>query len=102
MIARIWTARSTPALAPEYVAYFEQHVAPELRALKGYEGARVLVREADGEAHVMVVTWWASLDAIRAFAGDAIDTAVVHAAAAALLTDFDRGVMHYDVALTDG
>jgi len=101
VIARIWTARTTPALAPDYAAYFEQHVAPELRALAGYEGARVLVREAQGLAHVMVITWWASLDAIRAFAGDALETAVVHEAAQRLLTDFDRAVAHYTVAAAD-
>ncbi len=101
MIARIWTARSTPDLAPRYARYFEDHVAPELRAIAGYKGARVLIREAAGPAHVMVITWWTSLEAIRAFAGDAVTTAVVHAAAAELLTDFDREVVHYDVAVAD-
>jgi heme-degrading monooxygenase HmoA len=101
VIARIWTARSTPALAPQYIAYFEQHVVPELRAVAGYQGARVLVREADDQFHVMVLTWWTSFDAIRAFAGDALDTAVVHEAAARLLTDFDRQVIHCEVAVAD-
>jgi heme-degrading monooxygenase HmoA len=101
VIARIWTARSTPALAPAYVRHFEEQVAPELRALGGYAGARVLVRTDAGQAHVMVITWWQSLDAIRAFAGDALETAVVHDRAAKLLTDFDRRVVHYDVASTD-
>ena len=44
-----------------------------------------------------VITWWESLDAIRAFAGEAIENAVVHDSAARMLVDFDRGVEHHQV-----
>lgn len=101
MIARVWTARATRAGAPQYAAYFTAHVLPELGAIDGYKGAKVLTADRDGAVDVMVVTWWASLDAVRAFAGEAIDTAVVHPAAAALLTGFDRDVKHFTVDVDD-
>ena len=101
MIARTWTARATAAAAPRYVDYFNASVVPELRAIDGYEGAQVLVREQGQQHEVIVITWWTSFDAIRRFAGDAPEVAVVHAAAAALLSDFDRDVRHYAVKATD-
>jgi hypothetical protein len=48
------------------------------------------------------MTWWQSIDAIRAFAGEDVETAVVADAAAALFNDHDRRVRHYDVVMTDG
>jgi heme-degrading monooxygenase HmoA len=84
-----------------YVEYFHAHVLPELRAIDGYEGAQVLVGGDGPEDEIVVVTWWRSLDAVRAFAGEPLDVAVVHDGAAALLTSFDRRVTHYDVAVDD-
>jgi hypothetical protein len=50
---------------------------------------------------VIVVTFWRSLDSIRGFAGADLEGAVVTDGAAALLTQFDRRVRHYEVAMTD-
>jgi heme-degrading monooxygenase HmoA len=96
-IARIWKARAIPDNAPRYVAYFEAHVVPELKAITGYEGATVMVRAGD-VVEVTVVTRWESMKAVEAFAGDPVDAAVVHPAAAALLTDYDRHVVHCEIA----
>jgi heme-degrading monooxygenase HmoA len=49
-----------------------------------------------------VTTVWQSLQAIDAFAGSDRETAVVASDAAALLTDYDRRVRHYEVAQMDG
>ena len=46
---------------------------------------------------VLVITYWDSLDSIRSFAGNDIETAVVADKAAALLNDCDRRVRHYEV-----
>jgi len=100
MIARVWSARATRAGAPQYVDYFTTRVLPELGAIAGYQGAKVLTR-GDDEVEIVVITWWASLDALRAFAGESVDTAVVHHAAAALLTSFDRDVRHFAVAVDE-
>ena len=101
MVARYWSARTTHEHALQYSAHLERHVLPALRALAGYAGAKLLQRTTGTGVEVVVVTWWESLDAIRAFAGDDLETAVVADAAAALLTDFDRRVRHYDVVLQD-
>jgi heme-degrading monooxygenase HmoA len=99
MIARIWKARAAPERVHEYTAYLRSTVVQELTAIRGYRGVTLLNREQNGAVEVTVITWWHSLEAIRAFAGVAIETAVVHDSAARMLIDFDRGVEHHDVVL---
>lgn len=101
MIARYWSARTTREHASHYAEHLRQHVLPALRGLSGYAGARLLQRTTDTGVEVVVLTWWESLDAIQVFAGADLETAVVADAAAALLTDYDRRVRHYDVVLED-
>lgn len=101
MIARVWTARTTPARAPAYAAHLRTRVLPQLRALEGYAGASLLRRDADGEAELIVVTRWRSLDAVRAFAGDDLDAAVVEDEAAAVLSRFDTRVRHFEIVVED-
>lgn len=97
MIARIWRARATPPNAAEYAAYFQATVVPELNAIGGFEGSTLLQRTLPDRVEVTVITWWTSLDAIRAFAGEAVETAVVHDSAARMLLDFDKTVEHHEV-----
>ena len=97
MIARFWKARATPERAREYAAYLQATVVPELTAIHGYRGVTLLERERAGVVEVTVITWWESLQTIRAFAGEAVETAVVHDSAARMLLDFDREVSHHEV-----
>lgn len=101
MIARVWTAQTTPARAPAYAEHLRARVLPQLRSLDGYAGASLLRRDANGETELIVVTRWRSLDAVRAFAGTDPDVAVVEDAAAALLSRYDRRVRHYEIVTED-
>jgi heme-degrading monooxygenase HmoA len=101
VIARIWSARATPALAPAYADHLRSHVLPILRAVDGYVGATLLQRRASAGLEIVVITWWQSLEAIHAFAGTDIDAAVVADEAASLLTQFDRRARHYAVVMED-
>jgi heme-degrading monooxygenase HmoA len=102
MIARIWSAQTTPAQAPAYVEHLRTQVLPALRTVEGYAGAMLLERVLPDAVEVIVITFWESLEAIRGFAGEDIEGAVVAEEAAALLTHFDRRVRHYEVAVKDG
>jgi heme-degrading monooxygenase HmoA len=94
-------ARATPSRAADYARYFQATVVPELNAIAGFEGSTLLQRPSGEIVEVTVLTWWTSLDAVRAFAGAAIDTAVVHDTAARMLVDFDAVVHHYDVVFNE-
>jgi heme-degrading monooxygenase HmoA len=97
VIARIWKARATPERVREYADYLKSTVVQELKAIHGYQGVSLLQRDHHGTVEVTVITWWESLEVIRAFAGEAIETAVVHDSAARMLIDFDRSVEHHQV-----
>jgi len=110
MIARTWSALATPGAAPAYAEHLRTRVLPALRAVEGYLGGQLMQREAGGATpgpdppavELLVVTWWRSLDALRAFAGSDLERAVVADEAVPLLTHFDRRVRHYLVVVEDG
>ena len=98
MIARLWRGRAKGANAAAYLRHFTETVTPELKTLSGHRGAWLLRREVEGETEFLALTLWESLDAIKAFAGDAVETAIVEPEARAVLSDFDAAARHYEVA----
>jgi heme-degrading monooxygenase HmoA len=102
MIERVWSARASSLEgAAAYAAYFQRVVVPELAAVPGYRGARLLQRRLAGGIEIVVATEWDSLDVIHGFAGDDIESAVVHDEAAAFFIDYDRTVRHFDIVCDD-
>ena len=101
MIARLWSAQTTLALAPAYAEHLKTKVLPILRKLHGYVTAMLLKREVAENAEIIVITWWHALDAVRQFTGEDFEAAIVADEAAALVTAFDLRVRHYDLALGD-
>ena len=102
MTARLWSARTSKDQSTRYLEHFWQSVVPSLQTFHGYVCSSVLVRTQGDSVEILVSTVWQSLQAIDAFAGSDRETAVVANEAAALLTDYDRRVRHYEVAQMDG
>jgi mannose-6-phosphate isomerase-like protein (cupin superfamily) len=99
MVARRWTALAEGSgQADAYVEHFDRSVRPHLDGTAGFLGATLERVEADGGVEIVVVTRWESLDAIRAFAGEDIDLAVVEPEARAVLSQFDSRVRHIELA----
>ncbi|HML09395.1 MAG TPA: antibiotic biosynthesis monooxygenase [Stellaceae bacterium] len=97
MIIREWRGRTSPDRASAYPTHFRSNVLPELRSIAGFLGATLCRRDDGGRIEYVVLTRWQSLDAIRAFARDGADRAVVEPGAVAALTDFDNFVRHYEI-----
>jgi mannose-6-phosphate isomerase-like protein (cupin superfamily) len=99
VIARRWRGWAEGrANADAYEAHFESVVRPRLEGTDGFLGATLeRVGGADGRTEIVVVTRWVSMDAIRAFAGDDVDVAVVEPDAQAVLADFDAQVRHIEL-----
>jgi heme-degrading monooxygenase HmoA len=102
VIARIWSAQTTREQAPVYADHLRRRVIPELKMLDGYAGAMLLERAASDPVEIVVITYWDSMDAVRAFAGPDPDHAVVAEEAAAVLISHDERVRHYAVVMEDG
>src|SRR6266849_3549466 len=97
MIVRLWKGRARTDSADAYQRHVVTTVFPKLQPLQGYRSGRVLRRNVGDHVEFLVMTEWSSLNAIRAFAGDIIDHAVVEPAARAVLTGFDAHVEHFEV-----
>jgi heme-degrading monooxygenase HmoA len=97
MIVRTWHGRASTAQSSAYPEHFRRHVLPELERIDGFLGASLLQQSRAEEIEFLVLTRWESMDAIRAFAGEQVETAVVEPDAAAALTSCDGTVQHYEV-----
>ena len=97
MILRLWKARSTVEKASEYIQYATTKVFPALSAIEGHRGAYLLRRTLDGASEFVVLTLWQSMAAVRRFAGDNPEKAVVDPPARAMLASLDESVTHFEV-----
>ena len=97
MIARIWRGWAPSATADDYQRHYETEVSRHLQAVSGFGGARLLRREVGQEVMFTSITFFTSLDAIRGFAGDDCELAVVEEAARQALSHWDERVSHHEV-----
>jgi len=98
MIARIWHGRTSSAKADAYVAFIHQRAIPDYQAVAGNRGAYILRRTEGDVTHIITLTFWESVEAIRAFAGPIIETAKYYPEDADFLLEFEPTVTHYEVS----
>ena len=77
MIARHWRGIARAAAADAYLDHLRDETFPALRRLHGFLSASILRRDVPLGVEFLIVTNWESLEAIRAFAGEDVETAVV-------------------------
>jgi heme-degrading monooxygenase HmoA len=99
MIARIWRGWAPRARADDYQRHYESEVTGHLRAVSGFRGAQLLRRDEGTEVMFTSITWFTDLDAVRGFAGDDYERAVVEEAARAALSRWEDRVSHHEVAV---
>ena len=98
MIVRSWRGFAPRTTAEAYVQHLHEDVMPVLDDIPGYQGLQILRRNiGEDDVEFVVLTTWASMDAIRQFAGDQPEVAVVASAARAALSRWDERVRHYHV-----
>ncbi|WP_431924101.1 antibiotic biosynthesis monooxygenase family protein [Nonomuraea jabiensis] len=99
MIARTWRGWASKATAEDYRRHYESEVAEHLQQVPGFRGARLL-RRCDGEEVMFTsITFFTSMDDVRAFAGADPGQAVVEQAARRTLIRWDERVTHDEVAV---
>ncbi len=99
MISRIWHGWTVPRYADTYETLLKDEifVGIESRSIPGYRGIQLLRRAVGDEVEFVTIMWFESVEAVRAFAGDDFEVAVVPPKARALLVHFDERSQHYDV-----
>jgi hypothetical protein len=72
-------------------------VLPGLQRIDGYRGGYVMRRDLGDEVEFVVVNLFASLDAVKAFAGPDYEQAVFEPEARRLLSRLEPRALHYEV-----
>ena len=102
MITRVWHGWTTPANAPVYESLLRSEVFTGIaaRQIAGYRGISLCRREVGEEVEFVTIMWFDSLAAVRAFAGENYEIAVVPPKARAVLARFDATSAHYETIVS--
>jgi heme-degrading monooxygenase HmoA len=98
VIARIWRGWVRTEDKDTYVAYVHETGIAHYRDTPGNVAAHLLTRDlADGRTEIVTLSLWTSYEAVRAFAGDDVETAVYYPEDDRYLVDREATVTHYEV-----
>src|SRR5215218_2057717 len=97
MISRVWHGWTDPANADRYEELIRSTIFPRIlaRRIAGFERIELLRGPAWSEVEFVTIMWFASMEAVKAFAGEDWEVAVVPPAARAVLSRFDQRAQHY-------
>ena len=102
MIARIWHGWTAPENADAYEQFLRVTMFPSIHRVDGFHGADLLRRDDGDEVAFITITRFESLDAVKRFAGDDYERAVVEPEARRLLSRFDERSAHYELVIERG
>ena len=99
MIARLWRGGTSRENAEPYERFLREQMFPSMQRVPGFLGAELLRRDAGDEIAFVTITRFESYDAVRAFAGENYEQAVIEPEARALLSRHDERSEHFEVAI---
>jgi heme-degrading monooxygenase HmoA len=97
VIARTWTGVVRRADADAYAGYIRDTGFAEYGRTTGNRGAWMLRRDDGDRTEFITLSLWDSVDAIKAFAGEDIEAAVLYPEDERYLIDGESRVTHYEV-----
>jgi heme-degrading monooxygenase HmoA len=102
MTSRVWHGWTNRENADAYEELLRTEIFLGIakRSIRGYRGIHLLRRDVDDGVEFVTIMWFDSLDAVRAFAGEDYEAAVVPPKARQLLSRFDGRSAHYHVIET--
>jgi heme-degrading monooxygenase HmoA len=97
MIARTWSGAVRAADADAYLDYLNAVATPGYTAVPGNRGVVTLRRLLADRAEFLLISFWESEEAVRAFAGPDVHRAVFYPEDDRFLIARDEHVTHYEV-----
>ena len=99
MIARTWHGWTTTGNADKYESLLKEEifVGIQNRHIRGFKSIQLLRRKVGEEVEFVTIMLFDSLDAVREFAGENYEVAVVPVKAKAVLSHFDERSQHYEI-----
>jgi len=96
MIVRNWHGRVPAGLADRYLALMREVALPDYKSTPGNLGAWCLTRREGEVMHFEMLTFWADLEAVKRFAGEAFEHAKYYDFDAEFLIEQEPHVLHYE------
>ena len=99
MISRIWHGYTIPQNADAYEMLLKEEIFVGIRGrdIEGFREIQLFRRDLGTEVEFITLMWFDTLEAVRIFAGQDYELAVVPPKAKLLLAHFDERSQHYDV-----
>jgi len=97
VITRIWHGVTPANKSDEYLTLMRTVAIPDYRSTPGNNDAFALRRIEGATAHFLMVTFWESEAAIRAFAGDDISVAKYYDFDKDFLLELEPCSAHYEM-----
>jgi heme-degrading monooxygenase HmoA len=99
MISRLWHGWTKRDDADRYEELLRSEILPGIHRVAGFKGASVLRREEKDEVEFVTLTMFDSMAAVKEFAGEDYEVAVILPEARKLLARFDARSAHYETVL---
>ena len=99
MISRRWHGWTKRDDADRYEELLRSEILPGIHRVAGFKGASVLRREEKDEVEFVTLTMFDSMAAVKEFAGEDYEVAVILPEARKLLARFDARSAHYETVL---
>jgi heme-degrading monooxygenase HmoA len=96
MVTRIWHGATTRAKSDEYLNLMRTVAIPDYRSTPGNQGAYALRRIEGDTVHFLMITFWESEEAIRAFAGPDLRAAKYYDFDKDFLLELEPYSLHYE------
>ena len=97
MIAREWRCTCPFDKIDEFIPYLHRTGVDDARSTPGFKGAEIFKREIGGSIEVVLITFWESVESVKAFAGGDIEKAVLYPEDYKYGIVSDLTVKHYTV-----
>lgn len=101
MFSRIWHGWTIPSNADAYETLLKEEIFVGIldRHIRGFESIQLLRREVEEEVEFVTIMVFDALEAVKEFAGEDYEAAVVPQKARAILSHFDERSQHYEIKL---
>ena len=99
MIGRIWHGYTNLQNADSYESLLRTEIFTSIhdRAIGGFQEIQLFRRQLHDEVEFITLMWFDSIEAVKEFAGEDYEAAVVPPKARAVLSRFDARSQHYEV-----
>lgn len=104
MIVRVWHGWTKPQNAAAYETLLKTEIfhAIEAKGIDGFLGMDLLTRSMIDFEEFVTIMRFSSIEAVKAFAGENYELAVVPPEARKLLDRFDERSQHYELKVENG